>query len=51
MPTEIVAQNGAEFHQETKIAVSGCPKVTGVRTRHHRKKHKAKRKCGKGKKR
>jgi hypothetical protein len=40
MPTEFVAQNGAEIHQNTKIAVTGCPK-----------KAKAKKKSkGKGKK-
>ena len=27
MPTEFLAQNGAELHQTTKIAVTGCPKV------------------------
>ena len=26
MPTEFLAQNGAEIHQTTKIAVTGCPK-------------------------
>jgi hypothetical protein len=26
MPTEFVAQNGAEIHQDTPIAVTGCPK-------------------------
>ena len=26
MPTAFVAQNGAEIHQSTKIAVTGCPK-------------------------
>jgi hypothetical protein len=26
MPTEFTAQNGAELHQSTKIAVTGCPK-------------------------
>ncbi len=26
MPTEFVAQNGAEIHQNTPIAVTGCPK-------------------------
>jgi hypothetical protein len=25
MPTEFVAQNGAEIHQNTRIAVTGCP--------------------------
>jgi hypothetical protein len=38
MPTEIVAQNGAEFHQNTKIAVTGCkPALTIV---HHKTKGK-----------
>jgi len=27
MPTEFVAQNGAEIHENTKIAVTGCAKV------------------------
>jgi uncharacterized repeat protein (TIGR01451 family) len=27
MPTEFLAQNGAELKQSTKIAVTGCPKV------------------------
>ena len=39
MPTEFVAQNGAEFHQNTKIAVTGCPKHKKTT---HRKKHKTK---------
>ena len=26
MPTEFLAQNGAELKQSTKIAVTGCPK-------------------------
>ncbi len=26
IPTEFIAQNGATFHQTTKIAVTGCPK-------------------------
>ena len=26
MPTELVGQNGAEIKQNTKIAVTGCPK-------------------------
>ena len=29
MPTVFVAQNGAEIHQSTKIAVTGCPKARG----------------------
>jgi hypothetical protein len=27
MPTEFMAQNGAQLHQNTKIAVTGCPKA------------------------
>ncbi len=27
IPTEFVAQNGAEIHEDTKISVTGCPKV------------------------
>ena len=27
MPTELVGQNGAEIKQNTKIAVTGCPKA------------------------
>jgi hypothetical protein len=45
MPTEFVAQNGAEIHESTKITVSGCPKA---KKQKKPKKHKAK---GKGKKR
>ena len=36
MPTEFVAQNGAESHQNTKIAVTGCGKTK--RAHHKRKK-------------
>ncbi len=35
MPTEFVAQNGAELKQDTHIEVTGCPKA-------HKAKHKAK---------
>jgi hypothetical protein len=39
MPTTIVAQNGAEIKQTTKIAISGCPKLKqAVRKRAARKK-------------
>jgi hypothetical protein len=49
MPTEFVAQNGAEIHENTKIAVTGCAKVATL-TRAQKlakalkacKKHKAK---------
>ena len=36
MPTEVVAQNGAEIEQSTKIAVTGCPKAKRTA---HKKKH------------
>ncbi len=39
MPTEFIAQNGAELKQSTKIAVTGCPKAKKTT---HKKKHKAK---------
>jgi hypothetical protein len=35
MPTEFVAQNGAEIHEATKIAVTGCPK--SKKAKHHKK--------------
>ncbi len=40
IPTEFIAQNGAELKQSTKIAVTGCPKAK--KTTHKRKHHKAK---------
>ena len=33
MPTEFVAQNGAEIHQDTPVAVTGCPKAARRRRR------------------
>jgi hypothetical protein len=30
MPTEFVAQNGAEIHENTKIAITGCAKVAAL---------------------
>ncbi len=39
MPTEFLAQNGAELKQSTKIAVTGCPKAKKTT---HKKKHKTK---------
>ena len=39
MPTEFLAQNGDAIHEQTKIAVTGCPKVKKTT---HKKKHKAK---------
>ena len=41
MPTEFVGQNGAEIHETTKIAVTGCPKAVRhkrKKKKHHRKK-------------
>ena len=43
MPTEFVAQNGAEIQQSTKIAVTGCPKAK-------KPKKKKKGKAGRGRK-
>jgi NHL repeat len=40
MPTEFIAQNGAQIKQITKIAVTGCPKAK--KTTHKKKKRKAK---------
>jgi hypothetical protein len=40
MPTEFLAQNGAQLKQTTKIAVTGCPKHK--KATHKKKKHKAK---------
>ncbi len=37
MPTEFIAQNGAEIHETTKIAVTGCGKTK--KTSHKKKKH------------
>jgi hypothetical protein len=31
MPTELVAQNGAEIHQDTPITVAGCPKARSAK--------------------
>ncbi len=45
MPTEFIAQNGAELKQTTKIAVTGCPKhkkTTHKKKRRGRAKHKRK---------
>jgi hypothetical protein len=47
MPTEIVGQNGAEIHTNTKIAVTGCAKHNA--TKKKKKKKNEERKHGKGK--
>jgi hypothetical protein len=41
MPTTLTGQNGAQIKQNTKIAVTGCPKA---KKKHKAKKHKRKRK-------
>ena len=38
MPTELVAQNGAEIHQTTPITITGCPKVVHAKSAKHRAK-------------
>jgi hypothetical protein len=35
MPTEFVAQNGAEIHESTKIAVTGCAKHKAKKAKKH----------------
>jgi hypothetical protein len=42
MPTEFIAQNGAQTHQTTKINVTGCPKAHKVKHKAKKAKHKAK---------
>jgi DNA-binding beta-propeller fold protein YncE len=44
MPTEFVAQNGAEIHQNTPIAVTGCPKAKPAKKKTKKAKHAAHRK-------
>ncbi len=43
MPTEFVAQNGAEIHETTKISVTGCGKTVHEKHGAKHKKHTAKR--------
>jgi hypothetical protein len=38
MPTEFVAQNGAQVHQTTNIAVTGCPKAQSTKKTNKNKK-------------
>jgi hypothetical protein len=47
MPTEFLGQNGVKITQNTKIAVTGCPKVK--KATHKKAGHKKKTKAGKGK--
>jgi hypothetical protein len=50
MPTQFIAQNGMELRQDTKIAVTGCPKQAGKakkRKATHRKRRKRGRRAAK----
>jgi hypothetical protein len=45
MPTAFTGQNGAEIHESTKIAATGCPKAhKAKKAKKHQKKHTAKHK-------
>ena len=46
MPTEFVGQDGAKINQNTKIAVSGCPKSKHVKHRRPRNAAKEQRRSG-----
>jgi hypothetical protein len=48
IPTEFLAQNGAAIHQNTKIAVTGCPKARHVK--HKRRNHASGKRAKRGKK-
>jgi hypothetical protein len=49
MPTTITGQNGAQIKQNTKIAVTGCPKAKKKpKAKHTRRAHGRKAKAGKG---
>ena len=52
MPTEFIAQNGAEIKQSTKIAVTGCPKAkkAAKHTKHKPGKHASRKRAKKAKK-
>jgi uncharacterized repeat protein (TIGR01451 family) len=43
MPTTITGQNGAQIRQNTRIAVTGCPKVKAVKKKKHAKARKGRR--------
>jgi hypothetical protein len=51
MPTEFVAQSGAEIHESTKIEVTGCVKVkkASKKKAHRKKAHRKAKRKGKGK--
>jgi hypothetical protein len=49
MPTQFIAQNGLEINQNTKIAISGCPKAKLTRAQKLAKAMKACKKKAKGK--
>jgi hypothetical protein len=42
MPTEFVAQNGAQLHQSTPVSVTGCPKAKPAKKQPAKKKKKKK---------
>jgi hypothetical protein len=44
MPTELIAFNGAEIHQNTKVSVTGCPKAAKVKRPAKKHKRSSKRK-------
>ncbi len=48
MPTELIGQNGAEIKQNTKLAVTGCPKARHLK--HKRKGHTSRKRTKEGKK-
>ena len=50
MPTEFVAQNGAEIHESTPIDVTGCAKAKPAKkATKHKQKHRISKKKGKRK--
>ena len=44
MPTLFVAQNGVRIHQNTKITVTGCPKIKKTKTKKKHKRDRTKKK-------
>jgi hypothetical protein len=42
MPTEFLAQNGAEIHEATKVSVSGCPRGRKAKSKAQRGRHRTK---------
>jgi hypothetical protein len=50
MPTEFLAQNGAEIHESTKITVTGCPKAKHAKKSSKGRKHTKSKRTGRSKK-